>query len=137
MRRLPDDVQMNFYNPLTGETSNVKLQENYRKFAQATRKQATERHAKVRTYQNKELDKDNIKHIVPANVVLYNDMMVFKTLFEGTYFGGRTLLASNRVSHVVKKIKRKTGLGAPNLSTAVLRQNLLNRMEDRLFLSPD
>ena len=72
-----------------------------------------------------------MNHIIPSNVVLYNDMMVFKTLFSGNYFGGRSLLARNRLKRAKKEISREIGIENPNHTTSFVRQNLMTKVVAR------
>ena len=53
-------------------------------------------------FQNKQVFLDDEGNIIPEDVVVYQDLMVFKNLFKGSYFGGRALVAERNMKNVKK-----------------------------------
>ena len=68
-----------------------------------------------RLFQNKRLyfdDNDEYgghPNTIPPNYVVYKDLMVFKKVFQGDYFGGRTLIAERDMRNVKRQILRQGG----------------------------
>ena len=49
-----------------------------------------------RVFQNKKVHLDDNNVRVPPNVVIYKDLHLYRELYKGMYFGGRSLLADYR-----------------------------------------
>jgi hypothetical protein len=76
-----------------------------------------------RIYQNKQLYLDEYKHIVPKNVIIYNDLLIFKILVPGNCFGGRSLLAQNNLKNVQRQLQRDLNIrGSKSISDALSKQ---------------
>ena len=68
------------------------------------------KYASQRVFQNKQIYLDDESNVVPDDVIVYQDLMVFKNLFKGSYFGGRALVAERNMKNVKKQIKRENNL---------------------------
>ena len=61
-----------------------------------------QKYANHRVFQNKQVFLDDEGNVVPEDVVVYQDLMIFKNLFKGSYFGGRALVAERNMKNVKK-----------------------------------
>ena len=64
---------------------------------------------------------------------MYQDLMVFKNLFKGSYFGGRSLVAERNMKNVKKQIKRENNLfSAAQTNSYYNRHMMTKRSQDRI-----
>ena len=65
-------------------------------------------------YQNQRIHFDEIREKsgcvrqVPKDYTVYKDMMIFKTVIKGNYFGGRALVANRDKKNTVRNIFKES-----------------------------
>lgn len=70
---------------------------------------------------------DEESNVVPEDVIVYQDLMIFKNLFKGSYFGGRALVAERNMKNVKKQIKRENNLFSNAQTNTYLNKHIHER----------